>query len=325
MKKKILKLLFVLFVILFFCVGLVPSVNLFLRGIITYEEYKLLIYFIVFISFELIFYLKTYERLEVSFGLMKSSVSFKRLRKEKKFNFDETGYYRDIPFNGDLFKFFWIAYQYDIVDNRTILLNALLLKWCEEGRISFVSNGKYEIINTDMDFDDGNEAEIYYLLVNSQKNRFVKLSMFNSKAIFNKIDDVLLVETSLMRNENKIIIRGNKEFIEKSVNDDARIVYEFKNFLLNFSNMNEKNLNEVKLWKEYLVYAELLGISKEVRKEFYNLGINYVFKEVTFKKINIGLIFIIRILLFISYMFYGVLFLLFTFIIWNIYIKLTWS
>ncbi len=325
MKKKILKLLFVLFVILFFCVGLVPSVNLFLRGIITYEEYKLLIYFIVFISFELIFYLKTYERLEVSFGLMKSSVSFKRLRKEKKFNFDETGYYRDIPFNGDLFKFFWIAYQYDIVDNRTILLNALLLKWCEEGRISFVSNGKYEIINTDMDFDDSNEAEIYYLLVNSQKNRFVKLSMFNSKAIFNKIDDVLLVETSLMRNENKIITRGNKEFIEKSVNDDARIVYEFKNFLLNFSNMNEKNLNEVKLWKEYLVYAELLGISKEVRKEFYNLGINYVSKEVTFKKINIGLIFIIRILLFISYMFYGVLFLLFTFIIWNIYIKLTWS
>lgn len=325
MKKKILKLLFVLFVILFFCVGLVPSVNLFLRGIITYEEYKLLIYFIVFISFELIFYLKTYERLEVSFGLMKSSVSFKRLRKEKKFNFDETGYYRDIPFNGDLFKFFWIAYQYDIVDNRTILLNALLLKWCEEGRISFVSNGKYEIINTDMDFDDSNEAEIYYLLVNSQKNRFVKLSVFNSKAIFNKIDDVLLVETSLMRNENKIITRGNKEFIEKSVNDDARIVYEFKNFLLNFSNMNEKNLNEVKLWKEYLVYAELLGISKEVRKEFYNLGINYVSKEVTFKKINIGLIFIIRILLFISYMFYGVLFLLFTFIIWNIYIKLTWS
>lgn len=176
-----------------------------------------------------------------------------------------------------------------------------------------------------MDFDDSNEAEIYYLLVNSQKNKFVKLSMFNSKAIFNKIDDVLLVETSLMRNENKIITRGNKEFIEKSVNDDARIVYEFKNFLLNFSNMNEKNLNEVKLWKEYLVYAELLGISKEVRKEFYNLGINYVSKEVTFKKINIGLIFIIRILLFISYMFYGVLFLLFTFIIWNIYIKLTWS
>lgn len=41
----------------------------------------------------------------------------------------------------------------------------------------------------------------------------------------------------------------------------------FKRFLKDFGRFNEKELPEIKLWEQYLVYAHILGIAKEVEKE----------------------------------------------------------
>lgn len=40
----------------------------------------------------------------------------------------------------------------------------------------------------------------------------------------------------------------------------------FKNFLVDFGTMDEKEIPEVKLWDKYLVYATVLGVAKEVQK-----------------------------------------------------------
>ena len=51
----------------------------------------------------------------------------------------------------------------------------------------------------------------------------------------------------------------------------------FKHFLLDFSKFEEKEIVEVKLWQEYLVYATALGIADKVEKAMKlkckNLGI----------------------------------------------------
>lgn len=40
----------------------------------------------------------------------------------------------------------------------------------------------------------------------------------------------------------------------------------FKRFLLDFGNLHDKEIPEVKLWDKYLVYATVLGVAKEVQK-----------------------------------------------------------
>ena len=325
MKNKLLKVFVIILILAFLIVGFVPDVNNFLKNHITYEEYTLLIMGLVFITFEIILYLKLNDKMKPAFNLMEADIDFKKYKKEKKYKEDKSFYYRDIPFNKNMFKTFWIAFQYGIIKNRANVLNALLLKWCKENRIRFISKGKYEIIESEMDFDDGNEASLFYMLRNTSKNKFIKLTMFNSKFIFQKINDILLTETSILKSENKILKRNGKDIITNNIKPDVDIVFGFKNFLLNFSRIEGRKPEEVKLWGEYLIYAELLGISDRVKKEFKKANIDYISREIKFKSINRKMVNFIKILLCISYLFYGLLFIVFTSFIWLTYIKLTWG
>ncbi len=45
----------------------------------------------------------------------------------------------------------------------------------------------------------------------------------------------------------------------------------FKNFLIDFSKLDERNLPEIKLWEHYLVYAIALGVNEEVTKQLANI------------------------------------------------------
>ena len=326
MKKNVLKIVVAILIIIFLTVGIVPNINNFLKTHITYEQYNLLIFALVFVIFELIFYLILNNNTKSAFNLMRKDYEFKKYKKESKYIENKSFYYRDFPFNKDMFKVFWIAYQYGIIKNRLNILNAFLLKWCKENKIKFISSGKYEIIDDQLnyDFDDGNEASLFYLLVDKSKNKFIKLSIFNSRIIFKKINDILLTETSILKSENKIIDKNECEIISDNIKPDVDMVFGFKNFLLNFGNIEEKNPQEVKLWEEYLIYAELLGIADKVRDEFKKLNIDYSSKETKFKKINFQIINFIKVLLWLSYLFYGILFMICTFFIWLTYIWLTW-
>lgn len=324
MKVIILKIIVVLLISLFLSIGLVPNINLFLREHITYEEYFYLILGIVFVIFEIIFYLKSDKAMSKSFGMMEESINFKKYKKEKKYREDKDFYYRELPFNKDLFKIFWIAYQYGIINNRANVLNALLLKWCKEGRISFVKRGKYIINDINLDFSDCNEASLFEILKSRCKKKFVKLTLFNYNAIFKKIDDILIKETSIFRNQGKVIRYKGKDIILSSIKSDVDVVFGFRNFLLNFGNIEDKSPEEVNLWDEYLIYAELLGISDRVRKEFRKANIDYSYKETKFKRFNKRGIFFLKLLLSFSYLFYGLLFLVATGIVWSLYAGITW-
>ena len=44
-------------------------------------------------------------------------------------------YFRDIPCDGDIFRAYYIAYQYDLMKNKTDILGAIILKWMKQGII----------------------------------------------------------------------------------------------------------------------------------------------------------------------------------------------
>jgi uncharacterized membrane protein YgcG len=49
--------------------------------------------------------------------------------------------------------------------------------------------------------------------------------------------------------------------------DDVRDVYGFKKFLDDFTLMNERHMVEVKLWRDYMVWATLYGNAQQVMKD----------------------------------------------------------
>ena len=54
--------------------------------------------------------------------------------------------------------------------------------------------------------------------------------------------------------------------LDKLPREGAKEVYCFHKFLKDFTLVNERELSEVSLWKEYLVFASLYGIAEQVRK-----------------------------------------------------------
>lgn len=325
MKEKRLKIYRIFLIVLFFLISLIPWIHHYIKRHIEFELYTMFLSLIALCVFEISLYLKMSKKVKPAFDMMESSIDFRKYKKETRYKVNKDFYYREIPFNKDIFKLFWIGFQYGLVKNRANLLNALLLKWCKEKRVTFISKGKYIINNYEGDFDNANEGSIFNLLQSKNKKGFIRLTIFNSGAIFKRIDDILLTESSLMRKEGKLIRVGEEDVITDKIKEDLDVVYGFRNFLLNFGMIYEKYPEEVMLWEEYLIYAELLGVAKRVKKEFKRLNIDYSSRELKFKKINRGLVNFLKRLLILSYAFYGAMFLMATYAIWLLFAWLTWK
>jgi uncharacterized membrane protein YgcG len=65
----------------------------------------------------------------------------------------------------------------------------------------------------------------------------------------------------------------SKDF--KAMHDDALKVFGLKKFLKDFTLMDERHLQEVSLWKEYMVWATLFGISDQVIKDMKKVNPEY--------------------------------------------------
>ncbi len=61
----------------------------------------------------------------------------------------------------------------------------------------------------------------------------------------------------------------------KAMHEDAMKVFGLKKYLKEFTLMDERHLQEVKLWKEYMVWATLFGISDQVIKDMKKINPEY--------------------------------------------------
>ena len=57
--------------------------------------------------------------------------------------------------------------------------------------------------------------------------------------------------------------------------EQCRQVWGLRQFLIDFTLANERHAVEVGLWKDYLVYAELFGIAKQVRRDMQKINPDY--------------------------------------------------
>lgn len=201
--------------------------------------------------------------------------------------------YRDIPFNKNVFRAYWVAEGYKLNEKKSDFLGVLLLKWLKECKISITKDEtglifKKEVtiidLRNDVTFDNEKEKAMFDMMKAASKDglleskEFEKYCKNNYSKLFKWFDEVLDYETNNLILEGKIVesekkgVFSPKRYIPSAVlKDDAIKLKGLKNFLEEFSRIDDKEAIEVNIWEYYLIYAQILGIADKVEKQFKKL------------------------------------------------------
>ncbi len=221
-------------------------------------------------------------------------------KKKHGFNYGEAGksipkdvpYYRDIPCNGDIFKAYYIAYQYELVKKDTDILGAIILKWLKKGIIRteqkeagkifkkedtvVVLGNKYNI-----EFENFREKELFNMMHEAsgdgvlENKEFEKWCKKSYEKILDWFDDILKEQRNNLVS-NGLITKSKGTFSTKYVatpelKEEALQLAGLKRFLLDYTLIKDRQAIEVELFEDYLIYAQMLGIAKQVSKQFKEL------------------------------------------------------
>ena len=188
-------------------------------------------------------------------------------------------WYRDIPMKGNLQQAndMLNAYKYFGTDYNN-LLSACILKLIDMGAISIEQNlnskGK-----TEQNFVI-HELENYA----NQPLLLRKIhSMFKTAAGEDTVLEPKELRSFMRSSKNESITDSfiNTLHTKTSISyykdriEDVRQVFGLKKFLKEFSLLDERHVNEVSLWKDYMIYATLFGIADQVIKDMKKINPEY--------------------------------------------------
>ena len=194
---------------------------------------------------------------------------------------DKVAWYRDLPFQGDIYK---TDYVLDLLETKRLsngLVSAMILRMIERG---YLLVGKDEKDKVEISFNesldtkllDTNELGLYDMMRQAsgsdlvlQDKEFSKWSQRtrNQDTIRLWVNGINLDARRGLRADNVV---SGKKFSEQG-KVEAQRVMGFKNFLNDFTLSSQRESVEVGLWKDYLVYAALYGIADKVAKELKDI------------------------------------------------------
>lgn len=206
--------------------------------------------------------------------------------------------FRDIPCQKDLYYFYYLAYKSQLIDDdqRAGLIAAVLLKWIKDKKIEFKKTEKqgffstkegYEIdLSVDIETSCSVERELLEMLKRASRdnliletNEFENWCSRNYAQVDAWFDRVIsYVETEMTTKGlldktykvKKGLLGDTKVFTkiyDLKVKEDVLYIYGLKKFLKEMSYIHEKEVIEVKMWEEYLIFATIMGIADEVEEQ----------------------------------------------------------
>lgn len=221
----------------------------------------------------------------------------KKIRLKVKKMSKNVPYYRDIPCDGDIFRINYIANIYGIINKKTNILGAIILKWLKNSLIrieqkeseKIFKQGNTVIILNETDtnlIESDIEKRIFEMLKEASKDGILENKEFEKwcKTSYDKIldwfEDMMkkektkLTRKGLIKKEEKTILKIFKikrQVVTQKLTKQAEEIMGLKRYLLDYSLIKEREAIEVKLFEDYLVFAQIIGIAKEVAKEFKDL------------------------------------------------------
>lgn len=237
--------------------------------------------------------------------------NMKDVKNDKTSSSDNVEYYREIPCGGDIPLAYWVCYQYGLVDDNDLrkgIIGAYFTKWIYEEKLKIITKeNKFDKYSMDIStlsmchFDSEIESSLVTFLIkagngsNIINNRdfyeWSKLNFHNFDFWFSRIFTVVkqeLAERGLLYNSVPTSdahgIKSTNYFnikkievdsVSEEVNAYAKQLNGLKNFMLDFGNVAEKEFFEVHTFKDYIVFACLLGIADKVEGQFKKLYPDY--------------------------------------------------
>ena len=206
--------------------------------------------------------------------------------------------FREIPCNKDIFRAFFVADTYDLNKNKNDFMGVLLLKWIYAGNVTvetitekkLLKDKKQDVITfVNEPVNATKEERDLYRYMNQasgdgklEKDEFKKWCKNHYSKILGWADKVLEAErkeliasgllTDVVTKKGLILKYDVHAYrIESRLKQDAIEMKGLKQFLNEFSQIDKKEPIEVKLWNEYLMYAQIFGIADQVMKKFKDL------------------------------------------------------
>ena len=225
--------------------------------------------------------------------LLAKSAKGKELIKNKIIPKKDVLPFRDLPFKDDYNRAYLIANEYNLMKQKTDFLGSLLLSWIKNDNVKVTTEEKgiFKNKETKIEFlkepTNAKELQLYKMMKTAAKdnilesNEFKKYCSRNYSSILNWFDNMLSDEYNRLKTEPKFIapvmvkgFLGKEKQVDGAtveLNEKAKQMAGLKLFFKEFTSMKDKKAIEVKMWRDYLIYAQLFGMAKEVAKEFKNL------------------------------------------------------
>lgn len=213
-----------------------------------------------------------------------------RLKKAKSY---KNEFYSHIPYEGNIEDIYFLlnrAYPYEVSPENFI--DAFILKWIYDKNINLTDDRhpKIEIISRPKNMGQI-EEEFFDIVEESMK--YSKDGLVSEKNIAkyfrkNKEEVEDFYDNFFESSKNALIENGylneisyQKKFLntkrtgtELELTDVGIHLYEnlikFKNYLLNYENVEKRNPNEIDTWDMFIIYAAVFGISEKVFAKFEN-------------------------------------------------------
>ena len=201
-----------------------------------------------------------------------------------------TPYFRDIPCNKDIYYANALVQLNEFTKSTSNILGAILLKWVKENKIKVIKDDKKTSLQFDKNIviDNKLENELYNIMYTASKDgilenkeleKWARKNYSKYLGIFDRIKNQKINE---LKQAGHIYKRKNrqeckyKNVLDDTLYEDSKKLYGLKLFLEDFSSIDTKEVIEVKLWDEYLMFAYLFGIADKVAKQIKNLYPEYV-------------------------------------------------
>lgn len=204
--------------------------------------------------------------------------------------------FRNLPCNKDIYRAYWVAYNYNLMKKQTDFLGVILLKWLKEDKIRIENKESGKIFkkeNATIVFDTEEcicetelESKLYKYMYEASKDGILESKEFekwcskNYDTILKWFDKVLDYESDLLLKEGKLssyekttmkIFKSTRYLVDQSMYEEAIQMKGLKQFFKEFENMKDKEAIEVKFWEEYLMFAQIFGVADKVAKQFKEL------------------------------------------------------
>ena len=204
-------------------------------------------------------------------------------------------YYRDIPCNKDIFRAYYIGYNYGLLNKKTDLLGAIILKWLKESIIRIEKKEGTGLFEKDNIIIYLNETKPEETIKTTMEKRLFDMLYFASHdgileskefekwcnksytRILRWFDNILkeqkekLVEEGLITLEEKTTLKIFKSKVytaTPALKQEAMELAGLKKYLKEYTLIKDREAIEVAIFEDYLIYAQMMGIAKQVAKDF---------------------------------------------------------